>query len=69
VLEAAGIKDILSKSLGSSNATNVAKATMLALGQLKNPKEELARRKGIVDKTADKVSSSGEVEAGDEGVV
>ena len=48
VLEAAGIKDILTKSLGSSNPINVAKATMLALSQLKNPKEELARRKAVV---------------------
>ncbi len=46
VLEASGIKDILTKSLGSSNRINVAKATMLALSQLKNPKEELAKRKG-----------------------
>ena len=46
VLEAAGVKDILTKSLGSSNRINVAKATMLALSRLKDPKEELARRKG-----------------------
>lgn len=46
VLEAAGIKDILTKSLGSANRINVAKATMLALSQFKNPKEEMARRKG-----------------------
>lgn len=46
VLEASGIKDILTKSLGSSNRINVAKATMLALSRLKNPKEELAKRKG-----------------------
>ncbi len=46
VLEAAGVKDILTKSLGSANRINVAKATMLALSQLKDPKEELARRKG-----------------------
>ena len=45
VLTIAGIKDILTKSLGSSNRTNVAKATILALSQLKDPKEELARRK------------------------
>ena len=45
VLEAAGVKDILTKSLGSSNRINTAKATMLALSQLKNPKEELAKRK------------------------
>lgn len=48
VLEASGIKDILTKSLGSSNKINVARATMLALTQLKNPKEELAKRKSAV---------------------
>ena len=48
VLEAAGIKDILTKSLGCANRINVAKATMLALSQLKDPKEELAKRKAGV---------------------
>jgi small subunit ribosomal protein S5 len=46
VLEAAGIKDILAKSLGSPNRINTAKATMLALSRLKAPQEELARRRG-----------------------
>ena len=46
VLEAVGIKDILTKSLGSPNRINVAKATMKALSQLKDPKAEIARRKG-----------------------
>jgi small subunit ribosomal protein S5 len=45
VLEAAGIKDVLTKSLGSSNRINMAKAAMLALSLLRNPKEELAKRK------------------------
>jgi small subunit ribosomal protein S5 len=45
VVEAAGIKDILTKSLGSPNRINTAKATMLALSRLKEPKEEIARRK------------------------
>ncbi len=48
VLEACGVKDILSKSLGASNHINVARATMLALTELRNPKEELARRRTIV---------------------
>ncbi len=45
VLEAAGVKDILTKSLGSPNRINVAKTVMLALSQLRDPKEELAKRK------------------------
>jgi len=45
VVEAAGIKDILTKSLGSPNRINTAKATMLALSQLKKPEEGLARRR------------------------
>ena len=44
-VEAAGIKDILTKSMGSANAINVVKATMLALSQLKDTKQELARRR------------------------
>ena len=43
VLEAAGIADILTKSLGSSNMLNVVYATVQALDQLKSPKEEAAR--------------------------
>jgi small subunit ribosomal protein S5 len=46
VLEAVGIKDILTKSMGSENSINVAKATVLALSRMKDPKKEIARRKG-----------------------
>jgi len=44
VLEAAGVSDILTKSLGSNNVLNVVLATMDALEQLKSPQEEAARR-------------------------
>lgn len=44
VVEAAGIKDILSKSLGSANILNVAKATLEGLRQLKDVEEEAKRR-------------------------
>ncbi|MBI4289245.1 MAG: 30S ribosomal protein S5, partial [Chloroflexi bacterium] len=50
VLEAAGIRDILSKSLGSGNPINVVKATLLALSQLRNPTEVVAKRKPSVEK-------------------
>jgi small subunit ribosomal protein S5 len=46
VLELAGIRDILTKSMGSANHHNVAQATIIALSQLKNPTEEIAKRRG-----------------------
>jgi small subunit ribosomal protein S5 len=52
VMEAAGIKDILTKSLGSPNRINTAKATILALSQLKEPEAELARRRPAVAEEA-----------------
>ena len=47
-IEAAGIKDIVTKSLGSPNPINVVRATILALSQLKDPQKEIERRKSIV---------------------
>jgi small subunit ribosomal protein S5 len=44
VLEAAGIRDILTKSQGSANVLNVVAATFVALNSLKNPEEEAKRR-------------------------
>ncbi len=46
VLEAAGVSDVLSKSLGSSNPINIVHATMAGLKQLKRP-QELADRRGL----------------------
>jgi small subunit ribosomal protein S5 len=45
VVEAAGIRDILTKSLGSSNPINLVQATVTALANLKDP-AEVARRRG-----------------------
>jgi len=44
VVEMAGIKDILTKSLGSSNPISVARATLKALSLLKDPEEVLKAR-------------------------
>jgi small subunit ribosomal protein S5 len=44
VLETAGVRDILTKSLGSANVLNVVQATLQALDSLKSPQEEAARR-------------------------
>lgn len=44
VLEAAGVSDILTKSLGSNNVLNVVYATMNALDQLRSPEDIAALR-------------------------
>ena len=46
VLECAGIHDVLSKSLGSSNAINIVHATLAALRALETP-ESVATRRGL----------------------
>jgi small subunit ribosomal protein S5 len=45
VVEAAGIRDILTKSLGSANPINLVRATMAALENLKDP-ADVAQRRG-----------------------
>ena len=59
VLEAAGIKDILTKSLGTKNHVNVAKATLLALSMLVDPKSMVDRRKGIKTAQTEETVTSG----------
>jgi small subunit ribosomal protein S5 len=52
VLEAVGVSDVLTKSLGSSNLLNVVYATMTGLEQLKSPQEVAALRgKAVKDVT------------------
>ena len=53
VLESVGIKDILSKSLGSKNPANVVKATLAGLQQLRL-RAEIYRSRGMTVRTAEK---------------
>jgi len=46
ILDKAGVKDVIGKIYGSSNAVNVAKATINALKQLKDP-VEIAKMRGV----------------------
>jgi small subunit ribosomal protein S5 len=50
VMEMAGVKDVLAKSLGSSNIMNVVQATIDGLKSLKEPKHERQRRLAAVGK-------------------
>lgn len=49
VVEAAGIRDVIGKTLGPSNILNVVKATLQGLQQLRLP-EDILRRRGMVSK-------------------
>jgi small subunit ribosomal protein S5 len=42
VVESAGVRDILTKTLGTNNPHNVVNATMQALRELRDPEERLA---------------------------
>jgi len=57
VVEAAGIKDVLAKSLGSSNHANVVKATVEALRALRR-RDEILKVRGIRGPADGKVNQS-----------
>jgi len=59
ILEAAGVHDVLAKSLGSSNAINVSRATIEGLRNLKRP-EAVAKLRG---KSPEEVSAAGMLRA------
>ena len=63
VLEAAGVQDVLTKSLGSDNALNIVRATVAALKQLETP-EAVAARRGL---PVERVAPSGMLRAQAEG--
>jgi small subunit ribosomal protein S5 len=44
VMESAGVRDILTKTLGSTNKANTVNACLKALRELRSPEEEAARR-------------------------
>ena len=54
VLECAGVNDVLSKSLGSSNTINIVHATVAALKQLEEPSSVAARRGLTLEQVAPK---------------
>ena len=52
IMEAAGVTDVLAKSLGSRNAINVARATISGLSQMKDPAGAKARRFALLESGA-----------------
>ncbi|MBM4437970.1 MAG: 30S ribosomal protein S5, partial [Actinobacteria bacterium] len=53
VLELAGVRNILTKTLGSTNPVNVVRATMKGLQELRSQEEVTARRREAAELRAD----------------
>jgi len=62
VLELAGIRDVLAKSLGTTNPINMAKATVVGLKRLRRP-EDVARDRGLAIRDVLPVSVSASADA------
>jgi len=60
VVESAGIEDILSKCLGTSNAHNVVRATIAALQRLRSPEDIAARRRLPLDQLSTTTHHAGD---------
>ncbi len=54
VVELAGVRDILTKARRSTNPVNVVKATFEGLKSLRDPQEEIRRRKSLVESMAER---------------
>jgi small subunit ribosomal protein S5 len=52
ILELAGVKDVLAKSLGSANAANMAKATFQAITELRTRQDVMVRRGKVAEAEA-----------------
>lgn len=72
ILELAGLRDILSKNLGTQNPINLVKATVAGLQSLKNPRDvaelrgkTVAEVLGLPDKSEQKASAEKQSEGGD----
>ena len=63
VLECAGVQDVLSKSLGSSNTINIVHATVEALRKLEEPASVAARRGLSLEEVAPKVILKAQADA------
>lgn len=62
VMELAGVKNVITKSLGTNNALNIVKATVEGLKQMESP-ESVAKRRGV---SVSHIFGNGEVAKADE---
>ena len=60
VVELAGVRDILTKARRSTNPVNVVKATFEGLKSLRDPQEEIRRRKALVESMAERARNQAE---------